>query len=197
MSPELLVVISLKVCPWVLGKRSFPPEFFGEKNFFSPKKKKMKVVKIKGQPNRFFFYENVKMSFETSDCYWNWRGLKITFPNGEILGRLRKLPKTRDLKRVFHRERNKEKVLYPFPKKMDDAPPAFFPSGEFVGDVLLRENYIVENVLLKFVLEGERVIPFNEWLLEIREISNRIDQALANEGILLWDQMEQLLERSR
>ena len=195
MSPETLVVISLKVCPWVLGKKSFPRIFWEKKVFFSTKKK-MKVVKIKGQPNRFF-YENVKMSFETSDCYWNWRGLKITFPNGEILGRLRKLPKTRDLKRVFHRERNKEKVLYPFPKKMDDAPPAFFPSGEFVGDVLLRENYIVENVLLKFVLEGERVIPFNEWLLEIREISNRIDQALANEGILLWDQMEQLLERSR
>ena len=177
------------------GEEIFPQNFLGKKSFFSTKKK-MKVVKIKGQPNRFF-YENVKMSFETSDCYWNWRGLKITFPNGEILGRLRKLPKTRDLKRVFHRERNKEKVLYPFPKKMDDAPPAFFPSGEFVGDVLLRENYIVENVLLKFVLEGERVIPFNEWLLEIREISNRIDQALANEGILLWDQMEQLLERSR
>ena len=179
------------------GGEIFPPEFFGEKNFFSPKKKKNESRKNKRAAEPFFFYENVKMSFETSDCYWNWRGLKITFPNGEILGRLRKLPKTRDLKRVFHRERNKEKVLYPFPKKMDDAPPAFFPSGEFVGDVLLRENYIVENVLLKFVLEGERVIPFNEWLLEIREISNRIDQALANEGILLWDQMEQLLERSR
>ena len=83
----------------------------------------------------------------------------------------------------------------PFPKKFDDAPSASLPRSEFVGDVLLRANNTVENVVLKFVLEGERVIPFNEWLSEIREIENRINQAGANEGIVLWDQVEQLVDR--
>ena len=90
---------------------------------------------------------------------------------------------------------NNKKVLFPFPKKIDDAPPAPLPRSEFVGDVLLRANNIVENVVLKFVLEGERVIPFNEWLSQIREIENRINEAGENEGIVLWDQVNQLIDR--
>ena len=121
--------------------------------------------------------------------------MKITLPKGEILGRLRKLPKTGDLKRVFYREVNNKKVLFPFPKKIDDAPSTPLPRSEFVGDVLLRANNIVENVVLKFVLEGERVIPFNEWLSQIREIENRINEAGANEGIVLWDEVDQLCDR--
>ena len=155
----------------------------------------MEIVKVKGQPNRFFL-KDVKMFYVTEPCWWDWawRGLKITFRQGEILGRLRVLPKTGDLKRVFHREVNNKKVLCPLPRKC--GPSSWpFPRGEFVGDVLLRANNIVENVLLKFVLEGERVIPFNEWLSEIREIENRINEAGANEGIVLWDLVEQLIDR--
>ena len=156
----------------------------------------MEIVKVKGQPNRFFL-KDVKMFYVTEPSWWDWawRGLKITFRQGEILGRLRKLPKTGDLKRIFYREVNNKKVLCPFPKKDDYARSLPFPRGEFVGDVLLRANNIVENVLLKFVLEGERVIPFNEWLSEIREIENRINEAGVNEGIVMWDLVEQLEER--
>ena len=57
------------------------------------------------------------------------------------------------------------------------------------------EANTVENVVLKFVLEGERVIPFNEWLSQIREIENRINEAGANEGIVLWDEVDQLCDR--
>ena len=151
----------------------------------------MQIVKVKGQQNRFL-YKDVKMSFP-SDWYWDWRGLKITLPEGEILGRLRKLPKTGDLKRVFREVNNKK--LFPFPKKFDNAPYSPLPRSEFVGDVLLRADNIVENVVLKFVLEGERVIPFNEWLSQIREIENRINEAGANEGIVLWDEVNQLIDR--
>ena len=156
----------------------------------------MEIVKEKGQPNRFF-HKDVKMSYVTEPCWWDWawKGLKITLPNGEILGRLRVLQKTGNLKRVFYRECNNQKVLCPFPRKCVDAPSSPFPRGEFVGDVLLRANNMVENVVLKFVLEDERVIPFNEWLSEIREIENRINEAGANEGIVLWDQVEQLMVR--
>ena len=154
----------------------------------------MKIVKIKGQPNRFF-YEDVKMSFETGGWCCYWARLKITLPEGEIFGRLRRLAKTDDIKRVFYRQCNNEKRLLPFPKKFDDAPTACLPRSEFVGDVLLRADNTVENVVLKFVLEGERVIPFNEWLSLIQEIENRINEAGANEGIVLWDEVDQLCER--
>ena len=171
------------------------PNIFLGRKFFFPQRK-MEIVKVKGQPNRFFL-KDVKMFYVTEPSWWDWawRGLKITFRQGEILGRLRKLPKTGDLKRIFYREVNNKKVLCPFPKKDDYARSLPFPRGEFVGDVLLRANNIVENVLLKFVLEGERVIPFNEWLSEIREIENRINEAGVNEGIVMWDLVEQLEER--
>ena len=154
----------------------------------------MKIVKIKGQPNRFF-YEDVKMSFQTGGWCCYWARLKITLPEGEILGRLRRLPKTNDLKRVFYRECNNKKLLFPFPQKIDDAPPAPLPRGEFVGDVLLRADNTVENVVLKFVLEGERVIPFNEWLSLIQEIHDRINETGENEGIVLWDEVNDLCDR--
>ena len=89
----------------------------------------MQIVKVKGQQNRFL-YEDVKMSFETGSCLCHRTRLKITLPEGEIFGRLRRLPKTDDLKRVFYRECNNEKVLFPFPEKFDEAPYAPLPRSE-------------------------------------------------------------------
>ena len=108
----------------------------------------MEIVKVKGQPNRFFL-KDVKMFYVTEYSWWDWawRGLKITLKNGEILGRLRVLQKTGDLKRVFYRELNHKKVLCPIPRKCVEAPHWPFPIGEFVGDVLLRANNIVEQVV--------------------------------------------------
>ena len=76
----------------------------------------MQIVKVKGQPNRFLCAD-VKMSVATGDWYWDWRGLKITLPKGEILGRLRKLPKTGDLKRVFLQGSEQQKSIISFPEE--------------------------------------------------------------------------------
>ena len=148
------------------------PEFLGKKIFFAPKK--MQIVKVKGQQNRFL-YENVKMSVLLE---YNGVFLKITLPEGEIFGRL---PKTDDVKRVFYRRCNNKKRLFPFPQ-LFAAPCVSFPPKEFAGDVLLRADNTVENVVLKFVLEGERVIPINEWLSLAKERYDGIRELAAAEG---------------
>ena len=146
----------------------------GEKLFFALKK--MQIVKVKGQQNRFL-YEDVKMSVLLE---YNGVFLKITLPEGEIFGRLRRLPKTSDVKRVFYRGCNNKKRLIPFPQSFA-APCVSFLPKEFAGDVLLRADNI-ENVVLKFVLEGERVIPINEWLSLAKERYDRIRELAAAEG---------------
>ena len=136
----------------------------------------MKIVKVKGQQNRFL-YENVKMSVLLE---YNGVFLKITLPEGEIFGRLRKLLKSLDVKRVFYRECNNKKRLIPFPQSFV-APCVSFLPKEFAGDVLLRADSTVENVVLKFALEGDRVIPINEWLSLAKERYDRIRELAAAE----------------
>ena len=48
----------------------------------------MEIVKVKGQPNRFFL-KDVKMFYVTEPSWWDWawRGLKITFRQGEFQGK--------------------------------------------------------------------------------------------------------------
>ena len=148
----------------------------------------MKIVKVKGQQNRFF-YEDVKMSFKIDTLDF----LKITLPEGEIFGKLRRLPKTGTIKRVFHRECNNEKRLIPFPSSIG-SPVAFLPK-EFAGNVLLRADSTVENVVLKFALEGDRVIPINEWLSLAKERYDRyIELATDRENFFAMDELNELLE---
>ena len=118
--------------------------------------------------------------------------LKITLPEGEIFGKLRRLPKTGTIKRVFHRECNNEKRLIPFPISIG-SPVAFLPR-EFAGDVLLRADSTVENVVLKFALEGE-VIPINEWLSLAKERYDRYIELAAERGpFFAMDELNELLE---
>ena len=76
--------------------------FFGRKNFFCQRKNENRESKRTTEP--IFFYEDVKMSFKIDTLDF----LKITLPEGEIFGKLRRLPKTGTIKRVFHRECNNE-----------------------------------------------------------------------------------------
>ena len=143
----------------------------------------MEIVKVKGEQNRFF-YKDVKMSFRIDIIDF----LKITLPEGEIFGQLRRLPKTGDIKSVFYKECNiYGKRLIPFPRSIG-SPVRFLPR-EFAGDVLLRTDSTVENVVLKFALEGDRVIPLNEWLALAKERHDRFIE-LATTGMGLADLVE-------
>ena len=129
----------------------------------------MKIVKVKGQQNRFL-HEDVKMLLirDSLDV------LKITLPEGVKFAMLRRLPKTLTSKRVFFRKVNNTKQLIPFPSSFC-SPLSFLPK-EFAGDVLLRADRTVENVVVKFALEGDRVHPINEWLSLAKERHDRIEE---------------------
>ena len=149
----------------------------------------MKIVRVKGQPFRFL-YEDVQMSFKLDAGEF----LRITLPYGELFGRLRTSLKTFAVKRVFYSECNNEKRLLPFPRSIV-GPDSFLPKN-VAGDVLLRaEDLMVEKVFLKFALEGDRVIPINEWLALAKERNDRVNELLAERGPFAeLDELNELME---
>ena len=109
---------------------------------------KMEIIKTKGLPDKYL---------------WKDQKTKLI----DLVPKLKRLPKSGNFKRVFHRTCPNGRRLIPLPERFPSK--AFLPK-RFIGDILINSKNIVESVLVKFVLRGERAIPVQEWIDEINNI---------------------------
>ena len=98
----------------------------------------MEIVKTKGAQDKYLFKDE-----------------KIIL--GELKN-LKRLPKTKNIKRVFYKTcPTFGRRLIPFPyRNLGDN--SFLPK-KFAGDVLVDSEKTAESILVKYVLENGRVIP--------------------------------------
>ena len=114
----------------------------------------MEIIKTKGLPDKYL---------------WKDQKTKLI----DLVPKLKRLPKSGNFKRVFHRTCPiYGRRLIPLPERI---PSKFFLPKVFVGDILINSKNIVESVLVKFVVDGERAIPVQEWIDDINNILQNVD----------------------
>ena len=114
----------------------------------------MEIIKTKGLPDKYL---------------WKDQKTKLI----DLVPKLKRLPKSGNFKRVFHRTCPiYGRRLIPLPERI---PSKFFLPKVFVGDILINSKNIVESVLVKFVVDGERAIPVQEWIENINNLAQDLE----------------------
>ena len=114
----------------------------------------MEIVKTKGLPDKYL---------------WKDQKTKLI----DLVPKLKRLPKSGNFKRVFYRTCPiYGRRLIPLPERITSK---FYLPKVFLGDMLLNSNGIVESVLMKFFFEGERAIPIQEWVENINNIVQNLE----------------------
>ena len=134
----------------------------------------MEIVKTKGAKDKYLF-----------------RDEKIIL--GELKN-LKRLPKSKKIKRVFYRTCptfGRRLIPFPFINIHDND---FLPKV-FAGDVLVDSEKNIESILVKYVLENERVIPAHGWYEHMKERLSRLDELETYEEVGAFfdrDELEEL-----